>query len=76
MYNSLLEQDNLLTNALMHGKITRSERHAKILQLLHKIKVAEQEQINESRSEQAKKQEQVRNIYNMFRDFYGSRTLP
>jgi hypothetical protein len=72
LYNSLLEEDNLLTNALMRGEITRSERQAKILQLLDKIKVAEQEQINETRLEQAKKQEQVRNIFNMFRDFgYG-----
>ena len=69
LYNSLLDQDNLMTNAMMHGQMTRSERHTKILQILAQIKTAENDQINKSRLDQEQKQEQMRNMYNMLREF-------
>src|SRR5271166_294694 len=71
-YNSLIDEDNLMTNALMHGKMTRSERHTKIMKLLDEINSAEQRQINETREGNSKKQEQIRDMYNMFRSFGGA----
>jgi hypothetical protein len=69
MYNSLIDEDILMTNALMQGQMTRSERHAKIMHLLDQIKTAEQEQIDETREDQAKKEQQMRNMYDLFRVF-------
>jgi len=69
MYNSLIDEDGLMTNALMHGQMTRSERRAKIMHLLDQIKSAEQEQIDETREDQAKKEQQMRNMYDLFRTF-------
>ncbi len=72
LYNSLIDQDNLMTNALMHGEMTRRQRHAKIMQLLAQIRTAEEKQINQAREDEAKKQEQIRAMYNMFRSFGGA----
>jgi hypothetical protein len=69
LYSSLLDEDNLMTNAMMHGQMTRSQREAKMLQLIAHIKAAENEQISKTRLAEEQKQEQTRNIYNMFRDF-------
>ncbi len=73
LYNSFIEQDVLLTNGLMQGQMTRSQRRTKIVRLLARIKTAEQEQIDGSRAEEEKKKRQVRNMYDLFRSFgYGA----
>lgn len=42
LYDSLIDQDTRMTSAIMQGQMTRSERHARISQILAEIKAAEQ----------------------------------
>ncbi|MBV8121316.1 MAG: hypothetical protein JO081_15425 [Alphaproteobacteria bacterium] len=73
LYNSLINEDILMTNAFMHGQVTRSEWRATITQQLTQINAAEQKQIEEAQGYQSQKQQQLRDIYNMFRSFTGAR---
>lgn len=68
-YNSFIDEDILMTNAIMNGQMTRSQRRARAAQLLAQIKASEQEQISASRSQEAVKEQQTRNLYDLFRSF-------
>jgi hypothetical protein len=68
-YNLLIDEDMLMTSAIINGQMTRSQRRARTAKLLDEIKVAEQEQISASRLQEATKEQQTRNIYDLFRSF-------
>jgi hypothetical protein len=71
LYQSLIDEDIAMTNAIMRGQMTRSERRTKIMRTLSQIRTAEENQIAMAQADQAQKQEQMRDIYNTIRAFTG-----
>ncbi len=68
-YEQLIAEDIQMTTAVQQGAMTRSQRRARIEELLGQIKAAEEEQIEAAASEQARQNDQLRNVVDNFRGF-------
>jgi hypothetical protein len=68
-YEQLIAEDIQMTTAIQQGAMTRSQRRARIEELLAQIKAAEEAQIEAAASEQARQNEQLRNVVDNFRGF-------
>lgn len=66
LYNSLIDQDILMTTGIQNGTITRSERTARIRMLLDEIKAAEARQIATSQDQQTRQLMQINDMIQMF----------
>lgn len=71
LYNSLIDQDTMMTAAIPHGTMTRSQRSARMRDLLAKIKAAEDQQIAASREQQDRQLQQVTDQLRMFQGASG-----
>jgi hypothetical protein len=69
MYDQLIAEDLAMTTAIQQGSMTRSQRRARIEELVAQIKAAEQEQIDAAASEQARQNDQLRNVVENVRGF-------
>jgi hypothetical protein len=69
LYDQLIAEDIQMTTAIQQGTMTRSQRRTRIEQLIEQIKAAEDAQIKAATSEQARQQEQLRNVVNGARGF-------
>jgi hypothetical protein len=67
LYDSLIDQDIFMTNAIMHGQMTRSERHARISQILEEIRTAEEKQIAQAQLQQAQRDQATQNVIDLIR---------
>jgi hypothetical protein len=68
-YEQLIAEDIQMTTAIQQGAMTRSQRRARIEELLAQIKAAEEAQIEAAASEQARQNDQLRNVVDNFRGF-------
>jgi len=71
LFNQLVSEDIEMTTAIQNGTMTRSQRRARIEQLVGQIKSAEEAEINAAAAEQERQQEQLRNIVDGARGFGG-----
>jgi hypothetical protein len=69
MYDQLIAEDLAMTTAIEQGTMTRSQRRARIEELVAQIKAAEEQQIESAASEQARQNDQLRNVVDNFRGF-------
>jgi hypothetical protein len=69
MYEQLIAEDIAMTTAIQQGTMTRTQRRQRIDALVGQIKAAEEEQIAAAASEQARQNEQLRNVVDNFRGF-------
>jgi hypothetical protein len=69
MYDQLVAEDLAMTTAIQQGTMTRSQRRARIEDLVAQIKAAEEQQIEAAASEQARQNDQLRNVVDNFRGF-------
>jgi hypothetical protein len=69
LYDQLIAEDIQMTTAVQQGSMTRSQRRARIEELVAQIKEAEDAQISQATAEQARQQEQLRNIVDGARGF-------
>jgi hypothetical protein len=69
MYEQLIAEDIAMTTAIQQGTMTRAQRRQRIDALVGQIKAAEEEQIAAAASEQARQNEQLRNVVDNFRGF-------
>ena len=69
MYEQLIAEDIAMTTAIQQGTMTRTQRRQRIDALVAQIKAAEEEQIAAAASEQARQNEQLRNVVDNFRGF-------
>lgn len=76
LYNSLIDEDIVMTNAIAHGQMTRSERRTRINQILAEIKTAEENQIIQAKLQQAERNRAMRNVIDMIRTLSDLSTLP
>ncbi len=67
LYQYLIDEDTSTTDAIMHGQMTRSERHARIAEILAKLKAAEQYQISQAQLQQAEKDQAMQGVIDMVR---------
>jgi hypothetical protein len=75
LYDSLVDQDTSMTDAIVHGRMTRSERHARISQILAEIKTAEQNQIAQAQLLQAQRDQAMQGVIDMIRTL-GDLSVP
>src|SRR6185312_164433 len=61
-YEQLIAEDIEMTTAIQQGTMTRSQRRARIEELLGQIKSAEEAQAKATATEQDRQMEQVRNV--------------
>jgi hypothetical protein len=69
MYNQLISEDIEMTTAIQQGSMTRSQRKARIEELIEQIRAAEEAQINAAAAEQQRQHEQLRNVVDNARGF-------
>ena len=69
LYDQLIAEDIQMTTAIQQGTMTRSQRRTRVEQLLEQIKAAEEAQIKSATADQARQQEQLRNVVNGARGF-------
>lgn len=69
MYNQLISEDIEMTTAIQQGAMTRSQRRARIEELIGQIKTAEEAAIKAAASEQERQNEQLRNVVDSARGF-------
>jgi polyhydroxyalkanoate synthesis regulator phasin len=69
MYDQLIAEDLAMTTAIQRGTMTRSQRRARIEDLMAQIKAGEEEQIEAAASEQTRQNDQLRNVVDNFRGF-------
>lgn len=72
MYEQLIAEDISMTMSVQQGAMTRSQRHARIEQLLRQIRAAEDEQMKASAIAQQQRDEELRRMVDVFRGFSGS----
>jgi len=68
-YEQLISEDLQMTTAIQQGTMTRSQRRIRVQQLIEQIKAAEDAQIKAATNEQARHQEQLRNVVDGARGF-------
>jgi hypothetical protein len=68
-YEQLIAEDIEMTRAIQQGAMTRSQRRARIEELIAQIKSAEEAQVNATATEQARQMEQIRNVVESARGF-------
>lgn len=69
LYEQLIAEDIAMTTAIQQGTMTRSQRRERVDALVAQIKAAEEEQIAAAATEQARQNEQLRNVVDNFRGF-------
>jgi hypothetical protein len=69
LYDQLIAEDIEMTTALQQGTMTRTQRRTRVEQLLEQIKAAEEAQIKSTTADQARQQEQLRNVVEGARGF-------
>lgn len=69
LYDQLIAEDIQMTTALQQGTMTRTQRRTRVEQLLEQIKAAEEAQIKSATEDQARQQEQLRNVVEGARGF-------
>jgi len=69
LYNQLISEDIEMTTAIQQGSMTRSQRRARIEELIGQIKAAEEAQIKAAASEQERQHEQLQNVVEGARGF-------
>jgi len=69
LYDQLIAEDIQMTTAIQQGTMTRSQRRTRVEQLLEQIKTAEEAQIKSTTADQARQQEQLRNVVEGARGF-------
>ena len=69
MYDQLISEDIQMTTAIQQGNLTRSQRRTRIEQLVGQIKAAEDAEVRAAEVEQARQQEQLRNVVDSARGF-------
>lgn len=69
MYDQLIAEDIEMTAAIPQGTMTRTQRRTRIEQLVEQIKSAEDAEIKTATAEQARQQEQLRNVVESARGF-------
>jgi len=68
-YEQLIAEDIEMTTAIQQGAMTRSQRRARIEELIGQIKSAEEAQAKATATEQERQMEQVRNVVESARGF-------
>ena len=68
-YEQLIAEDIEMTTAIQQGRMTRSQRRARIEELIGRIKSAEEAQAKATATEQDRQMEQVRNVVENARGF-------
>lgn len=68
-YEQLIAEDIQMTTAVQQGTMTRSQRKARIEELVAQIKAAEEAQIEAGAVEQSRQDDQLRNVVDNFRGF-------
>jgi hypothetical protein len=68
-FNQLVSEDIEMTTAIQNGTMTRSQRRARLEQLIEQIKSAEDAEIKAATVEQERQQEQLRNVVDNARGF-------
>jgi hypothetical protein len=69
-YEQLINEDITMTNAIQAGAMMRSQRRARIEQLVGEIKAEEEIQAQTAAAQQAEEMERVRQVVNSMRGFY------
>jgi len=69
MYNQLISEDIEMTTAIQQGAMTRSQRRARIEELIGQIKTAEETQIKAATEEQERQHKQLQNVVESARGF-------
>jgi hypothetical protein len=69
MYDQLIDEDVSMTTAIQQGTMTRSQRRARIESLVAQIKAAEEGQVKAATTEQARQDDQLRNVVEGVRGF-------
>ena len=69
LYNQLISEDIEMTTAIQQGAMTRSQRRARIEELIGQIKTAEEAQIKAATEEQERQHEQLQNVVESARGF-------
>jgi hypothetical protein len=69
LFNQLVSEDIEMTTAIQNGTMTRSQRRARLEQLIEQIKTAEDAEIKAAAVEQERQQEQLRNVVDNARGF-------
>jgi len=68
-YDQLIAEDIAMTTAIQQGTMTRSQRRARIEQLIAQIRSTEEAQARATAAEQARQMEQIRNVVESARGF-------
>ena len=69
LYDQLIAEDIEMTTAIQQGNMTRSQRRARIEQLVEQIEAAEDAEIKAAAAEQERQQEQLQNVVDNARGF-------
>jgi hypothetical protein len=69
LYDQLISEDIQMTTAMQQGTMTRTQRRTRVEQLLEQIKAAEEAQIKSATADQARQQEQLRQVVEGARGF-------
>jgi len=68
-YEQLISEDIGMTTAIQQGSMTRSQRRARIEELIAQIKSAEEAQVQAAATEQERQMQQIRNVVDNVRGF-------
>ena len=68
-YDQLITEDMQMTTALQQGTMTRTQRRARIQELVAQIKAAEEQEIQAAAVEQDRQSEQLQNVVENMRGF-------
>jgi hypothetical protein len=71
-YDQLITEDLQMTTAVQQGTMTRTQRRARIQELVAQIKAAEEQEVQAAGVQQELQAEQVRNVVDSMRDFAGT----
>lgn len=69
LYEQLIAEDIQMTTALQQGQMTRTQRRARVEELIGQIEQAEEARIKATAAEQERQEQQLKNVVNNARGF-------
>lgn len=69
LYEQLIAEDIQMTTALQQGQMTRTQRRARVEELIAQIEQAEEARIQAATAEQERQEQQLKNVVNNARGF-------